>query len=226
MSTALVLPSPLLGPLGYGPLAHALATHGWTARVADLPPAPFTPDEVLAAFAEQASDVDVLVPHSNAGLYAPAVARESGCRVTVFVDAALPPDRADHTRLAPAGFLTMLGDLADEDRRLPPWTRWWPEDDVRPLFPGGWFDRVDAAAPRLFLDYFTATIPVPRGWETEPSAYLGFGDTYAEEQAQARAYGWPLVVTAGHHLRVLTEPVEVAETVVAQADRLSRREGP
>ncbi|CCH77692.1 conserved hypothetical protein [Nostocoides japonicum T1-X7] len=223
MPAALVVPSPLLGPLAYEPLARALTRRGLDAGVAQLPSTPFTPDDVLDAVTDQADGCAVLVPHSNAGLYAPAVCGRAGCAATVFVDAALPEGDGGTTRLAPAAFLGHVRSLVPPgDGLLPPWTRWWEAEEIRPLFPEGWFDRVDETAPRLTLDYFTATVPVPAGWESRPSAYLAFGGTYAEEQARATAYRWPLTVLDGHHLHLLTQPQAVADAVVELAARLGQ----
>ena len=58
--------------------------------------------------------------------------------------------------------------------------------DIAALFPDeDWLDRVTREAPRLAPEYFTTPLPVPRGWEARPAAYLAFGDTYAAELAFA-----------------------------------------
>jgi hypothetical protein len=49
------------------------------------------------------------------------------------------------------------------------------------------------------------------------AAYLGFGDTYAEEQALARARGWPVETRDGRHLHQLVDPVGVADLLVRLA---------
>jgi hypothetical protein len=63
------------------------------------------------------SDV-VLIPHSNAGLYVPALTTH--CRVTgyVFVDAVLPAP-AGQVPMAPAEFYDYLAPKADPDGLLP-----------------------------------------------------------------------------------------------------------
>jgi hypothetical protein len=162
----------------------------------------------------------VLVPHSNAGLYAPLLAARVGARATVYVDAALPPP-GDRTRLAPPGLLDRLEQLTDDAGVLPPWTQWWgPEVDD--LFP----DPVTRAAvedgqPRLPLSYFTADLEVPPHWAEHPSAYLAFGDTYAEEVELARRHGWPLVRLQGRHLHQLVAPEQVAAAVRGLLARLT-----
>jgi hypothetical protein len=124
----------------------------------------------------------VLVPHSNAGLFAPEIAVRRDVVGTVFVDAALPPrvvapeippeippeiaqpGSPEHTEraisrptrgeapLAPPGFLGFLDGLADAEGMLPPWTRWWPKADVDVLFP----DR----ATRLLVEQEQQRLPL------------------------------------------------------------------
>ena len=201
----LLLPSPLLGPATWVPVAELLG-----GRVT-------TVDE--AARADVGPDEAVLVVHSNAGLYAPLLAARLGVRATVYVDAALPGDGPD-TALAPPRFLEFLETLAGDDGVLPPWTQWWADDDVRDLFPdAATRAAVEAEQARLPLSYFTARIEVPAGWADRPSAYLAFGDTYAEEIALARAHDWPVTVLPGRHLHQLVAPAEVAAAV---ADLVSR----
>ena len=210
----LLLPSPLLGPAAWVPVADLLG-----ARVADVP-AGAGPDQVLAAFTRAASDLrsPVLVPHSNAGLYAPEVAERAAASATVYVDAALPGPGA-WTPLAPPGLVDHVSVLADADGLLPPWTQWW--DDLDGLFPDAVTRAaIEAGQPRLPLSYFTGRLPVPAGWATRPSAYVAFGDTYAEEVALATRSGWPVAVLPGRHLHQLVAPAEVAATIEAQLRRI------
>jgi len=200
----LLVPSPLLGPAAWAPVAELL-----DARVAGV-------DDVVAAAADLHEVV--LVVHSNAGLYAPLMASQTAARSTVYVDAALPGDGPD-TALAPPRFLEFLEGLADADGLLPPWTRWW-DDGVDDLFPdAATRAAVEAEQPRLPLSYFTSRVAVPAGWAERPSAYLAFGDTYADEIAFAHAHGWPVTALAGRHLHQLVAPAEVAAAIVDLASR-------
>jgi hypothetical protein len=205
--TLLFLPSPLLGPAAWAPVAALLG-----ARVADTDGAT-TPPAVMASYESAAAGLSgvVLVPHSNAGLYAPLLAERIGARATVYVDAALAGD-GPHTPLAPPRFLELLEGLAGADGLLPPWTQWW--DDVSELFPDDAIRAtVEAGQPRLPFSYFTSRIDVPHGWSDRPNAYLAFGDTYADEVALALAQGWPLTVLPGRHLHQLVAPAEVAGAI-------------
>ncbi len=205
--TLLFLPSPLLGPAAWAPVAALL-----DARVADTAGAT-TPTAVTAAFEAAARGLSevVLVPHSNAGLYVPLLGERIGARATVYVDAALAGAGPD-TPLAPPRFLELLEELAGADGLLPPWTQWW--DDVSELFPDeASRAAVEAGEPRLPLSYFTSRVAVPPGWVERPNAYLAFGDTYADEVAFALSQDWPLTVLPGRHLHQLVAPVEVAAAI-------------
>ncbi len=216
--TFVLIPSPLLGPATWLPVAACLEQEGYDAVVAEVPAVTWRPAEVLAVLVGIVERIRgaVLVPHSNAGLYAPALADKVGVETIVFVDAALPT--AAPTPLAPPAFLDHLRGLADADGVLPPWTRWW--GDVDHLFPDeGTRHAVEAEQRRLPLGYFTSTLPVPAGWERRRCAYLAFGNTYATELASAIEGGWPTEVLDGEHLHQLVDPSEVATALV----RLSRR---
>lgn len=220
-ATYVLLPSPLVGPATWEPVAAQLRTSGVEALVAD-PSIPTHPDQVLAAFLETARSVPgavVLVPHSNAGYYAPSVAEAVDAAATVYVDAALsPPDGS--TRLAPVELESLLVPLVDDEGLLPPWSQWW-DDDVEALFPDQETrHRVEAAMPRIPLAYFRESLPVPSGWEAFPNAYLAFGDTYAPELTRAETLGWPVDRLDAPHLFPLWDPPTTATAILGLGDRL------
>ena len=212
----MILPSPLLGPAAYEPLAASLVARETPATVAPLPSSTLTPGRVLEAFAAAVRDQAAthLVAHSNAGYYTPALTTSFGLPA-VYMDAALPAAGATETVLAPAASAEFLGTLPRQDGLLPPWPAWWDRSDVATLFPSDeWLDRVTREAPRLPPEYFTTPLPVPLGWEARPAAYLAFGDTYAEEVAFAEAAGWVVRREEGHHLHHLADPHRVAELLL------------
>jgi hypothetical protein len=217
--TFALLPSPLLGSVAWEPVRDALWAQRVQAFVVAPPPRPESATEVLDAFVAAipvGNDV-VLVPHSNAGLYAPAVAAAVRAAATVFVDAAMPGD-AGPAALAPADLYAFLSTLAGDDGRLPPWSRWWDAADLDGLFPtDDWKRRVQEREPQLPLAYFRSTVSVPEGWSDKPCAYIAFGDTYADETAFARERKWPVCVLDGGHLHLLHDPVRVADKIVALA---------
>jgi hypothetical protein len=206
--TIVLLHSPLLGPATWRPAAERLRSAGRTVVVAD----PRTVDVAGPV---------VLVPHSNAGLYAPGLAERLDVVATVYVDAALAGEGPD-TPLGPPALVDHLRTLAGPDGLLPPWTDWWPAESLAGLFPDpATRAAVEREQPRLPLAYFGGRIAVPDGWPRRPAAYLGFGETYAEEIARARGYGWPVEVRPGGHLHQLLDPDGVAATVLDLEARLT-----
>lgn len=220
MTTAVLLPSPLLPEVAYAPLADALGRCGWAASVARPPRAPAGPSPVLTAYASFVRErrPDVVVAHSNAGRYAVAVA--SGAPV-VYVDAALPPEDGE-APLAPEGLLSRLASMVGSDGLLPPWTRWWPEEDLTAVLPDpDVLAGIRAVEARLPLAYFQARLGAPPGWTGSRQAYIAYGGTYAAELSVARRLGWPVAVLDGAgHLHHLVDPDGVGDAVVAMAAQL------
>lgn len=210
-----LLSSPLLGPAVWTSVAEQLRRTGWTVVVSAAGAAPLTGKDVLDNFLGclPAGRDLVLVPHSNAGLYVPAITDERQVVANLFVDAGLPPPQGS-TPLAPAAFYDFLVTRADEGGVLPPWTDWWGDADIDGLFPSRTVrELVESEQHRLPLAYFRESLPVPAGWDNRPCGYLAFGDTYADERKQAAADGWPVRTLAGRHLHTLVQTREVATAV-------------
>jgi hypothetical protein len=210
-----LLPSPLLGPAAWRPVARQLSQDGWS--VAEVPRASSPPqssdDVIRALLSALPADRDViLVPHSNAGLYVPTLIKRLRAIAYVFVDAGLPSP-GGQVPLAPAPFYDFLARQADENGMLPPWTQWWDED-ISGLFPSARVrEQVEREQHRLPLSYFAESLPAPEGWDDKPGAYLAFGDTYAAERADAAARGWKVATLPGEHLHTLINPQEVAAAI-------------
>ncbi len=211
MPFLLLVPSPLVGPITWQPVADRLRGDGHAVAVVDTSGVQAPSDLVEAVVAATPDGPVVLVPHSNAGLAAPVLGDRLDLEATVFVDAALPLGPGS-TALAPDGLLDVLTGLADPNGTLPPWTRWW--DDLTGLFPDdATRAAVESAQPQLPLTYFTARLPVPDGWTERPAAYLAFGATYADELAFATGCGWPTRTLPGRHLHQLHDPSGVAAAI-------------
>jgi hypothetical protein len=209
-----LLPSPLLGAAVWQPVAAHLVQAGWRVVTPETRVAPRTPEDVLRSFLEAlpADQGLVLIPHSNAGLYVPAITAERRTIGYVFVDAAMPAHYG-RTRLAPPALVDFLAAKADDDGLLPPWTRWWDED-VTGLFPNVEVrEKVEREQQRLPLSYFTQSLPVPADWDTRPAGYLAFGDTYRSERQDAARRGWPVRTLPGEHLHMLVDPPQVAAAI-------------
>jgi hypothetical protein len=141
-----LLPSPLLGPACWRPVAERLSAVGWTvAEVPHPPTVPRTGADVLETFlrAVPADRDTALIPHSNAGLFVPAIAARRRVAGYVFVDARLPSAVERVPMVSSADFYSVLADNADSDGILPSWTRWWDEE-LSELFPSGAHEKPDS----------------------------------------------------------------------------------
>jgi hypothetical protein len=174
--------------------------------------APFWPrviEDVNAAISELDRDRGVLlVVHSNAGLFVPLLIKHAArpVRACLFVDAALPVPSGS-TPVVPPGLLDVLRAMVSGDGMLPPWSRWWDEDDVAPMFPdAGTRLAVTSEEPQLPLAYYDQSIPAPAGWNDVPCGYLYFGAPYDELADEARERGWPVRQVPGLHLNQLADP--------------------
>ncbi len=162
----------------------------------------------------------VLVAHSNAGAYVPALMMQRRIVAAVFVDAVLPPG-SGRVPLAPPAFLDLLREKADGSGLLPVWTSWWDEAEVAALFPNAETrTRLEREQQRLPLSYFEGLLPVPEGWDDRPGAYLAFGDTYGRERDEAERRRWPVSTLPAKHLHLLNNPDQVATELVELMGKL------
>ncbi len=208
-----LLPSPLATPAVAGPLAAALADRGQQALVAAGGGSDTT--ELLAGFVAAARGADVVLPHSNAGRFAPAVADAVGAKL-VGLDSLLPGHEPD------PGWKEFLRARELDDGLLAPWSTWWPREEIEAMVGEHW-DLLVADEPRVPLRLLTEQPPAPEGWLARRSGYVAFGDGYAEQAALAEAHGWEVRRLDGEHLHLLTAPDQVAETVLEVVARLDPR---
>lgn len=216
------LPSPLLGPSVWRPVARILADRGWHTAICTVPKPVLKTGDVIDAFlaALPAGRDVVLVPHSNAGVYVPELVVQRPVVAAVFVDAILPPS-SGRIPLAPSAFLDVLREKAEDDGLLPPWTSWWDEADAAALFPNAESRaRVEQDQQRLPLSYFTEARDITQGWDKLPGAYLAFGDTYAADRDAAAQRGWAVRTLPAGHLRQLQDPDQVADMFHALLDEI------
>lgn len=205
-----LLPSPLATPAVARRLAAALEGRGHRAVVAEGGGTDTT--EVLAGFVDAARDADVVVPHSNAGRFAPAVAAAVGAKL-VCLDSLLPGHDPDPE------WTRFLRSQELHDGLLAPWSTWWAREDVEAVIGEHW-DLLVTDEPRVPLRLLLEEPPAPQDWLTRRSGYVAFGHGYAEQAALAEANGWEVRRLDGDHLHLLTAPDEVAETVLDVVERL------
>lgn len=215
--------SPSVGPRVWEPVARELRNHDCDVvmpsllRVADAPP-PFWPavvDGVRDALDGVGPNPLALVMHSNAGCFAPVLVDtlQQPVDALIFVDAGIPASSGT-TSLVPDEFMVFLREKA-VDGMLPPWTQWWDEHDVAPLFPDDQTRaEVQAEEPHLPLAYYEQSIPVTSRWDGRRCAYLKFSEGYEDAAAEARRRGWQVAELPGQHLHMLVDPVNTARLIL------------
>jgi hypothetical protein len=234
--------APVLGPATWSPVAAELARHGHQVTVPALagfadagPPyverlIDWTRAELGhpgAGLRRSGAGRVVLVVHSGAGVFAPYLAEAAGADAVIFADASLPPPAPDQSaldqpapdqaasdgapRVIDTEFLPFLQGIA-ADGIVPPWPRWWPAEELAPLYPDDATRAlVNVEAAALPLAFFEELLPaIPPSWRTRQRAYLRFSEGYAETARQAGALGWPVRELPGEHLHMLVDPAGVA----------------
>jgi hypothetical protein len=215
MSQLALLGSVFLPASVFRPLADELRRRGHRVLIA-APGVAATPDEALDGYVAALAGLDeagptIGVAHSNAGTYVPALVARGCLDAAVFMDAVLPDTDGGAVPVVREDLRDGLRDMVVEGA-LPPWTEWWPPDDVRALFPDQHtFEAVRRATPRVPGGYLDGTVEVPEAWTAGfPGAFLAFGGTYADEQRRAAALGWPTRTLDLGHLGQLQDPAGVA----------------
>ncbi len=222
MQTRLVLVhSPLVGCGTWEPVARGLAADGYVVTVPDLagavaagPPYHLHQARVIAGSA--AGQPVILVGHSRAGplLATAGTMLGEAVRGYVFADARLPaPGRSCMQTVTP-GVAARLRETAGPQGRLPPWPRWWGEEELAALLPDPAVRQHFAAGcPRLPLAMLEEVQPPAPGWPHAPGGYIQLSEPYVGEAGRAHELGWPVRRMLSHHLALLTEPGRVAREV-------------
>lgn len=205
-----LLPSPLTNPAVADPLATALEHGGHHVVVADQAGSDVA--AVLDGFTAAAAEADVVVAHSNAGRFGPAVAAAVGARF-MGLDCLLPGDVPD------AELEAFLRAREEPDGLLAPWSTWWPPAALEEVV-GEHADVVTTAEPRVPLRLLLEQPPAPPDWLDRRGGYVALGDGYAEQAATVSSSGWPVVRLEGGHLHLLVAPDEVAAALLEVLDRL------
>lgn len=217
-----LMASLLVGPAAWEPVAEALADMGREAVVVphDLDRMPDTVSEATELYARSIpNDRDVvLVPHSNAGNFVPAMIASRSVAGVVFVDSVIPV-ASGMQPIVPVPFLAEIEKLADRDGALPRWTEWFPGEDIAALLPDPAV-RADIASrqPIPSLPLLRSSLTIQAGWDSISIGYLAFGDSYADERVRAARQGWRAVKLDGGHLHMAVDPERVAREIRSLCD--------
>jgi len=213
--------SPLVGPSSWLPTVLVLRRRGARCYL-PTPADPVTPwrdwtAQLLAALPPV--DAPILLGHSAAGLLLPSLAAALNAAALIFVDARVPPPQG-RTRPVDGSFLEFVKTLALDGGRLPPWSKWWPDDAMEGHFPDA-AERAsfEADLPQLPLTWFDDSADVP-AWDTRPCGYLQLSRLFEPEALAAVKRGWPVVHVDGSHLHPAAEPVESADAILALIDAM------
>lgn len=217
MATAsiLLLGSVFLSEQSMVPLAHHLGDLGHRTDVCARPNGA-SADLVLQRYRESlsAEGPQVLVAHSNAGLYLPALLAASTQTSAVFMDCILPPFTGGLVPTVPGELGKNLSAWA-VNGLLPPWTSWWPADVIRDLVTEeADYQQLLEQTPQVPEAYVHQRLRVPRAWHVDlPAAYLLLSPGYQAECDRARDARWPTAELSLGHLGMLRDPALVAQEI-------------
>lgn len=214
--TLVLVHSPLVGALTWRATADRLEDLGCSAVVVDLQGAN-DGESITARVVSGTADTPrptVLVGHSGAGRYLPALADAvPGTELLVYVDAMLPEPGRSWLDDAPPELTARLRELAGADGVLPPWSDWFGPDALAEILPDPVMrERLRDESPRLPLDFFAE--PAPLSVWSGPQVYVRLSDAYLAEAERMAAAGVPVLVRPSHHLAMLTDPAMVAEALL------------
>lgn len=221
----LLVPSPLLGPSTWMPVAEALRCMGEEAVVAK---ASMTTTRDENHYRPWLAEV-CATPNPSPGLPVVVVAHSAACPRAfllasellsngwpiahlILVDGRFP-DGVAAVDAYPQLDQTLDAILRPDDY-LPPWHRWWGSLVVS-LVPDSEIGKrvFDEAAPiphSLLLE----PCPAPPLPDSMGRGYLGFGNWYADSLEVAQQEGFLTVSVAGDHLHQVVEPEAVAGTLL------------
>ena len=218
--------SPLVGPSSWLPTVELLRQRGAPCHLPTADPVtPWREWSTHLVATLPPVDAPLLIGHSAAGLLLPALAAALNARALIFVDARVPPPQG-RARPVDGQFFEFVKTLAKthatDDGRLPPWSKWWPDDAIEAHFPDRESQaRFEADLPRLPLTWFEDSAEVP-AWDFRPCGYLQLSQLYEPEALGAVKRGWPLVHVDGSHLHPAVEPIESANAILALIDAMQQ----
>ena len=225
----LLVHSPLVGCGTWEPIAEILAGDGYPVTVPDLVGTvtagpPYHSRQARAIADSAGGSPVVFIGHSGAGPLLATAGMMLGeqARGYIFVDAGLPTPGRSWMETVPPDLAAQLRGMADSQGWLPPWSRWWDEEELAALLPDPVLrQRFAAECPRLPLAMFEEAHPLIPGWPNAPGAYIQLSEAYEDDAARAGELGWPVrKQQLSHHLGLLTAPVQVAGEIRELVSRL------
>lgn len=225
MTTFVLVHSPLVGPLSWGPVAAELERRGRQVIVPGLSDAPSSGRPFYEQHAASAAvalgslppgESLVLVGHSGAGLLLPAIRSlvEKKVEAYLFVDAGIPVNGKSRLDL----LKQELPEASEHAHRqllngaeLPLWS----DADLQEEIPDPQLRRVLLAQlrPRP-LAYWDESIPVFAGWPDAPCGYLLFSPGYAYSLARAKEMGWVYTEMPGGHFHMTVAPGSTVDAML------------
>lgn len=223
MATWLLIHSPLVGPATWSRVAAELRRRGEEAVIPDLTPTltaetcrAVLQSELVAGMVE--GGAVVLVGHSAAGPLLPLIAQRlnwQGVTVTgsVFVDAGLPHPGRSAMDVLPRPAVEQLGLMA-VDGWLPPWTSWWPPEQLQAMLPDAQLRRLmTESSPRIPISMLMEELPAVGEDNLGTCSYIRLSAPYEPLAENAEHAGWPVRRIDANHLAILTSPDEIVETL-------------
>ncbi len=153
----------------------------------------------------------VVIGHSGAGAFLPAITHRLRAEAIVFIDAVVPPTEGAHLR--PPSLTRLLDDQV-VDGMLRRWIEWWPAETIAQLLPDPEHrSRLSRDMPMVPRSFYDEAVPVPPGWSNRRCAYVRLSTAYDEEYAEAGERGWARLQLDGDHLSIFTRPTPVLSAI-------------
>lgn len=161
----------------------------------------------------------ILVLHSGAGGFAPAIAAQTPMlRGAIFVDALMPHPGRAWRATAPRALVERI-QLGASDGLAPKWSDWFGPEALAALLPDpamrAAFVAASPRAPLALLEERAPQLDLQCA-----CAYVRLSEGYEVSAAEAERRGWIVERVKLDHLALVTQPARVAALVLAAADAL------
>ena len=233
-SALLLVHSPFTGPYIWSKVAEILSARGSQVATPSLSSAVDKGENFIrhmaasinqaAAGCKPGKDI-ILIGHSAAGFFLPALAGAAGLEPSayLFVDARLPGSGQTLLDDSPPAFRDRLHSLVS-DGMLPPWHMWFEPGVIRKALPETKTrDRLIDELRPVPADLLRVAVDSDPGWRRVPCAFIQLSNNYWKEADQARRFGWPVIERSGRHLDPLNDPLGVTFMILELVDRFQEQ---